>query len=515
MLGRIAGREIVEPPRPLLGNYLNAGKPDAIIAWLNSGAPAAAGAYVVSSDMLVYGGLVASRIPGSRYVDAYFRLGEMRLLRSRHPQAWIGVFGTIMRLAPTGVPSIGAAANFFAVYPAWLYLQQFANLHDPPLENERAEAARLRALIGEPAFEAYLQTRNRNYGVDALLVKLAEEGAIDRLVLGQDDAGPVGLHVKEVAALQAAIRSPRLQGRVAIEPGADELGMAMVAHAIARGAHWTPHVAVRYSMPNGGEYRDPLEYAPIHVAIEGLIRLCGAVHDDAAPDITLYVRDQSTDAAHDAAMLAAMRYDAQAGHPVAFADLSFLTGRYDAQAGFARQLLESGLATKLDAYASWNTNANTVGTALAESIAAESGRRTGTYDGLAHKEFTFDRIVDDYAFHDRVRPMLNAALDAQGVTDHMYLEPPLSQAIAELNRGALWNDAAGILPELYPGYHIAAMTMTLPWNRTFETEIDVALAPDLTGVSALRAPRPPPAEPSEPTAPRHTQGPPRNESSSS
>jgi len=98
MLGQIAGRSVVTPPRELLGRYLEPGRPDAIIAWLNAAAPHA-GDYVLSSDMLAYGGLVASRVPGPSYADALTRLHEIDRLRSRFPRAWIGVFGTVMRLA--------------------------------------------------------------------------------------------------------------------------------------------------------------------------------------------------------------------------------------------------------------------------------------------------------------------------------------------------------------------------------------------------------------------------------
>src|SRR5690348_2662552 len=146
MLGAIAGARVVEPPQTLLGNYLTFGQPDAIIAWLNSGQTRRAGSVVVSTDMLAYGGLVASRVPGVTYADAYFRLQELRTLRRLHPDAWIGAFGTVMRLAPTGVPALGPAANFFAAYPTWVYLQQYANLHDPPLPSEREKAAHLRDL---------------------------------------------------------------------------------------------------------------------------------------------------------------------------------------------------------------------------------------------------------------------------------------------------------------------------------------------------------------------------------
>jgi hypothetical protein len=333
-------------------------------------------------------------------------------------------------------------------------------------------------LLG-PALQAYLDTRARNLAADLRTVQLTGRNDVNDLVLGQDDAGPVGLHLKEVAALKSAVLQDGLEDRVAIEPGADELGMAMVAQAIARGAQWTPRVEVRYSRPGGGTYNDPLEYAPIDVAIGSLIRLCGAQRVESNPDIVLYVRVPNPTPAEDDALLAAMQRDEAAGVSVAFADLSFLENEFSDQARFAERLLASGAAARLDAYSSWNTNANTVGTAIAEAVAAGAGRKSGTYDALAHKEFTFNRILDDYAFHDYVRPELNQVLDAQGITDHTYLLPEQAAPIAELNRAALWKRAETILPQLDPNYHIAAMSITLPWNRTFETEIDAALAPNL------------------------------------
>src|SRR6201999_3041289 len=99
-------------------------------------------------------------------------------LRRRSPQSWVGVFGTVMRLAPTGVPAIGDASSFFAAYPAWKYLQQYANLHDPLLPSEKASAAHLRELLG-PVLQQYLDTRARNLAVDRSLLDRARERTID------------------------------------------------------------------------------------------------------------------------------------------------------------------------------------------------------------------------------------------------------------------------------------------------------------------------------------------------
>jgi hypothetical protein len=476
MLGRISGVTVTAPPRALIGRFLEAGQSDALIAWLNhEAAKPQTDAFVISTDMLAYGGLTASRVPGASYDDAYSRLRELAHLRARRPQAWIGAFGTIMRLAPTGIP---AGTPFFASYPAWSYLQEYANLHYPLLPSEEARAEQLRDRIGAQTFDQYIATRARNLAVDRILLRMTAAGVIDRLVLGQDDAGPVGLHVPDVRLLQNELAAANLGERASIEPGADELGMALTAHAIARAPRWTPRIAVRYSTPDGALFQDPIEYAPISTAIDALIAASGAQRDDQNPEIALYVRVPGTSAAQDDALVAAMTADASAGRSVALADLSYLRS-YSNQASFARRILASGLAARLDAYSSWNTNANTVGTALAEAIAAGAGRRLGTYDALAHRTFTFTRFLDDYAFHDEVRPDLNATLAAQGVTDHTLLPPGVAAAVTARDRALLWSYATAILAQLDPGYHIAAMSIGLPWSRTFETSIDVGLAPNL------------------------------------
>ncbi len=476
LLGRIAGTRVVAPPRDLLGRYLQFGRPDSIIAWLNSDAPRS-GDYVLSSDMLAYGGLVASRVPGPSYADAYMRLRELDRLRAREPRAWIGVFATVMRLAPTGVPAIGAGASFFAAYPAWTYLQQYANLHDPLLPSEQARAQRLRALIGAPLLDEYLGARARDYGADRLLIDKTAAGTIDRLVLGQDDAKPYGLHVPEVQALQGALDAAGVGPRASIQPGADELGMALVAHALSLAARWQPRIGVHFSTPQGASYQDPLEYTTVGTTIDRLIALCGAVRDDANPQIELYVHLPDTGALDDA-FVTAMRSDEDAGRPVALVDLSFEAG-YAQQAAFVQRLLDDGIAGRLDAYAAWNTAANSTGTALAEAIASGAGRRMHRYNALAHQTFTFMRFVDDVDFHDEVRPALNDWLSAQGITDHTLLVPPIAEQASQRNRALLWTRAQSTLAQLYPGLHIAAMTIDLPWDRTFETGLNVELAPAL------------------------------------
>ena len=40
---------------------------------------------------------------------------------------------------------------------------------------------------------------------------------------------------------------------------------------------------------------------------------------------------------------------------------------------------------------------------------------------------------------------------------------------------ALWPHALDLLRSIYPAYRDMGLTITLPWDRTFETELDVRL----------------------------------------
>lgn len=490
LLGAIAGVRVAEPPRPLLGRYLVPGNSPEIMRWLRDDAPRDARAYVISQDMLIYGGLVGSRVPGVSRAVAYTRLQDLAALRAARPNASFAVFGTVMRLAPTGVPKLGPAVSFpFAGADVWGPIQQYANLPDPPRTAEQqAYAAKLRAQLG-PALDAYLDARARDRDVDLFALRMAAEGGFDRVVLGQDDAGPVGLHLRDLAALRAFAATWLTPARASIEPGADELGMVLLAAALAREAGIVPRVRVVYSRPDGASVNDPLEFAPIATTIADLIRSCGAQPANAASaqsgEIELFVRVPATSDADertfvDAIAAAVARGPSASGFAptVAIADLSFLAANdYPQQRQLTAELVARGIAGRVDAFASWNTVANTVGTALPEAVAVQAGRRLGTYDARAHATFTLMRYADDVAFHADVRPQLNADLTAQGVDDHTLLLPDVAQRAASENRAQLWRAGLDLLARIEPQFRDAGFTITLPWDRTFETELDLRLAP--------------------------------------
>ncbi|HTX03813.1 MAG TPA: DUF4127 family protein [Candidatus Acidoferrales bacterium] len=465
MLGGIAGIPVVEPPRALIGNYLTPGDPEELYRWLTSDATKGADAFVLSSDMMVYGGLVASRIPGVPAWLGYSRLRFVSALRGVRPNARFYGFGTVMRLAPTGVPAIGDAASFFAAGKPYELITQYANNPNPELAQR----------IG-PILNTYIATRRRNLDVDLFALQLTAEGGFDRFVLGQDDAGPHGLHIADLESLQRARQHYGwgLLQRTSIEPGADELAMIMEANAFAARANWEPRFTVTWSQPGGPAMEDSIEYAPFSQIAEEVIRSCGGRVVSDNPDIELFVRVRDTDAEQEKTFTDKIASDVAAGKLVTVVDLTFFGAPLEEQRALVQDLIARKVAGRLAGFASWNTAANSLGTAVPAAIAVGVGRRLGTFNKLDLADFLLDRYIDDYAFHDFVRPALNDELTKDGV-DHTYLLPDVAARTASENRALLWPHAVDLLDAIFPDYRDGGLTITLPWDRTFETEIDVRL----------------------------------------
>ncbi len=306
-------------------------------------------------------------------------------------------------------------------------------------------------------------------------------------MLGQDDAGPVGLHLRDLAALRAFAGRWLPPSRASIEPGADELGMVLVAAALARAAQTVPRVRVVYSRADGGSIEDPLEFAPIATTIADLIRSCGAVQvtGPSPADVDLFVRVPGTGAADETAFVTAIEHDtgraAGSTDPpaaVAVADLSFLAANdYAEQRRLTQELIARRLAGRIDAFASWNTVANTVGTALPEAVAVRAGRLHGNVRRASARD------VHLHALRRRRRLPRRRPAEAErgsvraGVDDHTFLSPDVAQRVASENRALLWPEGLALLAQIEPQFRDAGFTITLPWDRTFETELDVRLAP--------------------------------------
>ncbi len=97
----IGNADVITPPTELLGRFTTAGQSDKIIAWIKQQDLQSFNVAIISLDMLVYGGLVASRVHDVENEQALQRVEVMREIRKKAPMVRVYVQNVIMRLAPT------------------------------------------------------------------------------------------------------------------------------------------------------------------------------------------------------------------------------------------------------------------------------------------------------------------------------------------------------------------------------------------------------------------------------
>lgn len=503
-IGEIAGVDVLAPPKEILGRFLEPGLPDAVLDWLESTAPTVS-AMVVSLEMALYGGLVASRLGEASLDEAGRRLCRLARIAACNPTSKMLVSGVIMRVSPTGVSSTLEDRREML---RWFSALSAKSADGVATADELRELADLERQIPAALIEDYLTARRRDHAVNLMSVALAATGVFDFLVLGQDDAGEYGPHRAERRALVDYAR--RLAGIangtpefLRVHPGTDELGIVLLARHIStmHGVSGRPGRCPRIStvfMPDEGRHAMPkLEEEPLEESVRSQIVAAGAVpvHDaDSDSDIVLLVHApdpvcraqadhisqgacaQGGECEHiDRRVFERLADGARSGKIVAFADVRTLNG---ADVQFVRALLDEFPLDKLSAYAGWNTAANTIGTALATAIAAWANPD----NWMPRARFVFERLVDDYLYQSCTRAEAKRLLQLEGMNIRNF---GLAQhdraerlALADLQGQAvaLFEDHfSRVGPERC---RLAKLNVCLPWDRLFECEVDAALELD-------------------------------------
>jgi len=465
----ICGAQLELPPQRLLGHFTTPGDADALGRWLLDLDTRALSSVVISSDMLAYGGLVASRTPETPIADARARLRVLSRFHEAHPSLPIYVFGTIMRLAPTETPE---SEPYLEALTNYARLAGATHL----TADDKAALAESRAKIPDRAFWDYIGARARDLETDEQLITLAAKGDISWLAITQDDAGsPDGLQATEQRRLIALASQLGASGHVLFNPGADEMGMVVVTRATEDAFGWSPRVRIQYSSPRGPQLQDPLEDVPVGQTIETLASALRAPVVSSGQDFTLDVFTPLTPVEMRSYYFSRLARRLHDGEPIALADITFIDDDIGEERVEPEALQGAGVAALPLSFASWNTTANTVGTALSSGACAALAHHFGRPAPDAQATFLFDRYVDDYAYRLLVRPELNADLRSAGF-DTYALGSASDYAESQV-RHLLWPLAVDWFDTNFApaGWKQSELSMYLPWQRTFEVQIDAAL----------------------------------------
>ena len=482
-MGLIGDAQIVAPPVELLGKFIEPGKSDRIIEWIKQQDLKSFDAAVISVDMLAYGGLVAMRVHDTNDQTALKRLAFIKEMRKLAPQLKIYGSSVIMRLAPTGT---GANENYRA------NLAQWAEISVDP--QQKAETAALEAKIPAEALANYKAARVRDLKINRATVDLVKNKTIDYLILSQDDAKPKGVHVADRKNLIALTKKLKLTGKIAVQPGADEVSMLLLARSLSDKYDFHPTIKAFYSSADAANTVMPFEDRPLKETVSFHIKAVGGreTTDEKKADVLFDVYASRFEKKSADRFVAEIKDQIARNKQVIVADID---PKGDVQGGdvtFTKSLADKDLLSKINSYAAWNTAGNTIGTTLPQGVifalakaklmksdAAETRILT------AENWFTFHRVLDDYYFHNIVRAKAKNYIkennwnafrlsDEATVKVENYSLNLLKDSFTELSKdyfGANSPNVDGNLTCEKP----SNLTFDLPWNRTFEADINFDL----------------------------------------
>ena len=449
LLAQLAGAEVLIPPPKLLGHRDQPGNTEALGRWWLENANAADG-WVIALDMLLYGGLVASRTITEPLANILQRLETIQAVRKLALDIPIYAFQAIRRLAVT----VSSSAD----------LSIWRETHSGGC--------------------SLYEERERNHLVNIQVLDQVANGGLNVLNFLQEDAHTDGPQLREQKILQEKIQNYGLSKKVVITTGCDEGAIVLIARLLAplnpKGSVSTPlnppkvggdnadskrviAVDVYYSSELGSKRIPLYEDRPLHKVVEGQFRAMDCNLNLTSPQfggirgglsLLIWCPDRPcedrmlgsiTEVLPDSEVekfISKVKQQLSTGKKVIIADVADANG---ADPKLMTALQQTGLLDQLSGFSAWNTAANTIGTALAQAVLP-----------LSSKEFYHRRLIDDWCYQTIVRPKLITMLSERRAD--IWKLSPEEVVIAEK-----------YLNELMANHQ--QYSYRLPWQRVFEIEL--------------------------------------------
>ncbi len=382
---------------------------------------------------------------------------------------------------------------------------------------ENKEPDELKKRIPHEILEDYLQTRDRNFSINRFYLSWLEENFLDFLVFSKDDTGQFGLNVQEAETLNLEIQQNEGSDKAVILTGADEIPSDLISRAIVDYFDVKISIFPVFSTENGGNIISRYEDKTIQEAVQAQINLCGAEIADSKEYADMYLLVNTPEKIqNDHCLKIYLEMDNKNAvdfcidfiqnsyKPVIIADISSANG---ADNLLVTRLLEnfstchceegqssdeaiqnttsSWIATspffldtqskkrvpslvarndkvdyisKIYGYAGWNTTGNTLGSVISTGISRFIAEKTNNIDLKNFKKAILVRFADDWGYQTIIRQKLREASDSADIKALKENLIPLALKIASIFDYELVRDE---------------LSVSFPWNRTFEVEVSV------------------------------------------
>ena len=525
-LGKLAGINVIVPPKELLDNYQEPAKSKKLWQWLQNKS-ANYNTSIISTDILLHGSLLQTRqhIASAQEQDYFFsELNKLQKNITASPprqsnytdsahsdKHQLQLFSVIPRLLVSD-----------EVYPDCWYqwhLMRYSQLLDMVQINGdyamTKELMEYKEEIPADILSKYTSIFAQSQGFnERLLAHLLPKAKNSKniantqvnatvatnaplFIIGQDDSSPFGLPHMTATKLARHIEEHTWQTQAQLTNGADEIAALLLTRHFLQQSHWQPKLFLAYGSPKTEFKHMPYMASSVGATLRNQAQLVGAqlVEESNAADIILFVHCGDADAKPTAAEAEQLASYLKHDKHVALIDLS---ANFEAEEMLLPLLLEQNISVnRLAAYAGWNTFSNSSGTALAQSIIftgrlrqLQAQQRTTNKPLLIpalyadNLNFTIERMLEDYYYQKRIHPQLRPYLESFGTTP-TDLEPEEKQQTEyriqeRLSLYATWLywrslSRTPFYADTHKAYYLTDLTVgaKLPWNRIFEVDLNV------------------------------------------
>ncbi len=466
-----AGYKIYTPPEKLLATRTAPADTEKLWKWLESRAEKVDAA-VISTDALIYGGLVASRTHSMSMPELEAKVRRLQNLRMDKDTRLYG-FSTLMRTPRESYGNV-EPAYYSNVGPAIFRYSQLSDKSDLHAETllEDFEVGAFERNLAKAHLKDWLDRRNKNMEINHQLAMLTRVGRFEYFAIGKDDNAPLShthMEARKITLNNGYISDESFQ----ILPGVDQLGLLLLTRAANALSRKSPTVYPMYVEGVGSKTIPQYSDLPLGKSVPEQVVAAGGkiVYSPDAADVVLAINTPADGTMYDSTNLSNSYYASPAnkryivnlgkmlerGVNISLADVAFSNGGDN---GFMNEMSLRGFTEKLSAYNGWNTADNTVGFAIAQGMLAPQIAKDKQLMLMR------ERILDDWYYQSNARRIITDELEKNKKEAYKYT---LNEMMPKIKKQAM-----DIISRLAVNYDITAGTkfdVVFPWNRLFEVDI--------------------------------------------
>lgn len=470
--------QLIIPPKNILNKKKQPANIEKVWKFINDNAGSADYA-ILSLNMLIYGGLLPSRLHKEETSVLLKRLERVVELKKLYPRLKIYAFDLIMR-----VPSYNSSEeepDYYEKYGETIFniswLQDKINIGDATSKDKLLYEKYLEKLPSE-YYEDYFNRRKKNFMVTKEALQYVSKGIFEEFVIPQDDSALYGIQSKEQKDHRRTIEKFDISHSVLIYPGADEVGCTFLGRILNYYNDKKPSVYVRFSSVLGPTIIPKYEDRPLFETIKAHIISCGMIITDNSLNANLIlmvnspenqmfesfqqVSNPRTNKSHrnlDEFVVDIRKY-VSLGKKVIISDSAYSNG---SDVELITLLRNNKLINKITAYAGWNTNGNTLGTVIASGVASLYGDN--------NLNFLLYRLVEDCGYQAIARQDVIKELEAKNLSYYDFKHQ--TTWVEDVTKFMLNEFVEKFISSNFEGNTITVTAVEFPWNRMFEVDLNI------------------------------------------